>query len=175
MSGGVKVESHLNMEFEVGLDLNPDYQKEHVWTDAQRVAYLEYMLLGGEAGKTLIVACVGGGEDYVHRPDETIYLRGYSLVDGKQRLETVRRFLRGEIRVFAGVRGVPEGYLWSECANGFRATGANLSFRWLRVSVASKADLYKLYLKFNEGGTPHTAEELDRVRTLEQTARETGM
>lgn len=168
------LEAHLEMEFEVGLDLNPNYQRDHVWTDAQRVAYLEHILLGGEVGRTLIVAHVGRNEEYHNRPDGSIYLLGYSLVDGKQRLETVRRFLKDEIRIFAGIGGKEEGYLWSECSQGVRIAGGGFSFRWVRVSVPTKADLCGLYLKFNEGGTPHTKEELDRVRKLEQELRTDG-
>ena len=34
------------------IDLSPDYQREHVWTEAQRVAYIEYVLAGGEVGRS---------------------------------------------------------------------------------------------------------------------------
>lgn len=37
-----------------GLDLDPDFQRAHVWTVDQRRRYVEYQLQGGEVGSTLI-------------------------------------------------------------------------------------------------------------------------
>lgn len=34
-----------------GLDLDPDFQRGHVWTRDQQVAYVEYMLRGGEVSR----------------------------------------------------------------------------------------------------------------------------
>jgi hypothetical protein len=36
-----------------GLNLDPDYQRLHVWTEAQQVAYVEYILQGGEVGRNI--------------------------------------------------------------------------------------------------------------------------
>src|ERR1700749_4121131 len=33
-----------------GLDLEPDFQRGHVWTEEQRIRYVEYVLRGGEGG-----------------------------------------------------------------------------------------------------------------------------
>ena len=74
-----------------GIDLSPDYQREHVWTRKQQIAYVEYQLQGGEVGK----AIVWNSPDWMgswKRPTE--------LVDGKQRLEAVRSFMRNEFPVF---------------------------------------------------------------------------
>ena len=29
------------------LDMNPEYQRDHVWTEEQQIAYIEYKLKGG--------------------------------------------------------------------------------------------------------------------------------
>lgn len=166
------LEHQLMREAEVGLDLNPEFQRGHVWTRAQQIAYVEHILCGGESGRRILVAHVGRHQsDYKHRDDGSIYLESYALVDGKQRLEAVRAFMREEYRVFAGLKGRAEGWLYSELGYSMRRE-TTLIFDWDLIVVKTKADLLKLYLRFNAGGTPHAKEEIDRVRGL--LAAETG-
>lgn len=142
------LERHVALEQAAGLDLDPDFQRVHVWTDAQRIAYLEYMIRGGEVGRNLTIAC----SDWcpVPTPD-------YCLVDGKQRLETVRRFMRGELRPFG--RTVQE-------FGELRITQSR--FQWRVVECRTREDILRLYLNINGGGTPHTGEELAKVRMMLQ-------
>ena len=161
------LEDHLQKEEAVGLELNPDFQRGHTWTLAQRVAYIEHVLLGGEVGKAILVGqTLGpGGRDVVNRADGSIYVPNYTLVDGKQRMESVRMFLRGEFRVFPGIGRRTDGYRWQDLGRSLtRSLGA--AFEWRRVVLPTRAAICKLYLKLNAGGTPHTPEELDRAREL---------
>ena len=38
-------------EKEEGLQLNPDFQRGHVWTEPQQIAYVEFLLRGGKSGR----------------------------------------------------------------------------------------------------------------------------
>ena len=38
---------------EEGLQLNPDFQRGHVWSEDQQVKFIEYVLRGGKSGKIL--------------------------------------------------------------------------------------------------------------------------
>ena len=143
------MERHLEQEMLHGLDLDPDFQRLHVWTDAQRTAYLEYVLRGGEVGRNLTIAC----SDWHTTPTPD-----YVLVDGKQRLETVRKFLRDEIPAF--------GHLYSQFTGSLRFTQAR--FKWRVVECKTRQDILRLYLNINAGGTPHTAEEIAKARALLQ-------
>lgn len=148
------LERHIASQAEYGLDLDPDFQRAHVWTDAQRSAYVEYALKGGEVGRVLTFVC----SDW-----EPIPVPGYAILDGKQRLESVRRFLRGDVRVFAGP-AKPEGYAFGEFTGSLRSVQAR--FSWRVVIAPTRTDILRLYLQINAGGTPHTSDELDRVRGL---------
>jgi hypothetical protein len=129
------------------LDLNPDYQRAHVWTRDQQVAYIEYALQGGEVGRNIIFNCPGWQSDY----------RGpFELVDGKQRLEAVRAFMRGDIPAF--------GHFISEFADHPRMISASFNFQICKIE--GRENILKLYLNINAGGTPHTKEELDKVRRM---------
>ncbi len=124
-----------------GLDIDPPFQRAHVWTEAQQSAYVEYLLRGGEVSRLLIVNAPHWRESSY---------KGSTLVDGKQRLEAVRRFMRDDLPVF----------------------GTRLS-EFKGVALESEAQLLDLYLAINAGGTPHTPEELDKVRAMRERLRET--
>jgi len=134
-----------------GLTLDPDYQRAHVWTEAQQVAYVEYVLRGGEVGKVIIVNAPGFNEG-----TSTVA----EIVDGKQRLTAMTRFITNELRIF-GTDGHP-GHLYREIEGRPRMM---IGFKW-RVVDLDRKGILKLYLSLNGGGTQHTHEELDRVRVL---------
>ena len=41
------------MEQNLHLQLCPDFQRGHVWTEDQQIKWLEYFFMGGKSGKTL--------------------------------------------------------------------------------------------------------------------------
>lgn len=78
------IEDHIQFHTEsMGLNIDPEFQRGHVWSLAQRSAYLEYLLQGGEVAQTLICSC---------RKWRECVNEDYVIVDGKQRLEAVRSF-----------------------------------------------------------------------------------
>ncbi len=131
---------------EDGLDLNPDFQRGHVWTEAQQIAWIEFFLRGGKTGRILYFNHTEWGRSY----------KGWSvIVDGKQRLEAIRRFLHDEIRVFGSLR--------SEYTDTLRITQTmKINMNDLRT----RAEVLQWYIEFNAGGTPHTDAEIERVKEL---------
>jgi hypothetical protein len=141
------VEWHLGKWREsYGLALDPDYQRAHVWTEAQQIAYVEYVLAGGEVGKNITWNCMGWGSLDRTGPME--------LIDGKQRLEAVRAFMRGDLEVYGRRYVDGDALRWSA------------GFKWRVCSLSTRADVLRLYLNINAGGTPHTPDEIERVRAL---------
>lgn len=131
-----------------GLDIDPDFQRAHVWDDAKRSRYVEYVLRGGASGYDIYTNCPGwsAGDQ---RSD-------FVLVDGKQRLEAACKFLRNELRVF--------GHLFDEYTDRLPLAGAR--FRWHVNDLATRQEVLQWYLDLNAGGVVHTPAELDRVRRL---------
>lgn len=131
-----------------GLDLDPDFQRPHVWTKEQQIAYVEYKLQQGPSGNDVYLNSLG----FSNCVDKDMV-----LVDGKQRIEAVKRFLNNEIKVF--------GSYYKEYED-------KLSFMYHFTfhinTLKTRAEILKWYLLFNAGGTPHTEEELNRVRLLLQ-------
>jgi hypothetical protein len=130
------------------LNLNPDFQRAHVWTPDQQIAYCEYILQGGTSGKELYFNCPGFQSGSSRGP--------YVIVDGKQRLEAVRRFMRSEIPAF--------GHLRTEYSDAPGMLTAR--FSWNIAEIETRAEVLEWYLNFNAGGTVHTSAELEKVRAL---------
>lgn len=130
------------------LDLDPPFQRAHVWTEAQQIAFVEFCLRGGRSGMDLYFNCPSWMKQF-NTP--------LVLVDGKQRLEAVRRFLADDLIVF--------GSRLSDFTDRLRTvTGAG--FVISINDLQTDAEVLKWYLEMNSGGTPHTEAELDKVRSM---------
>lgn len=134
-----------------GLDLNPDFQRGHVWTEEQQIAYVEFLLRGGVTAKVIYFNSPAfGGNSKEGNLDDTIL-----CVDGLQRLTACLRFLDNEIKVF--------GHYYNEFEGSLRMMqGLKFNVNCLQ----NRKDVLEWYIQFNEGGTVHTKEEINRVKEL---------
>ena len=80
-----------------GLEFDPVYQRGHVWTEAQQRAFVEFGLQGGTTGRLLLFNCPNW-DDHPKGPME--------LVDGKQLLTAVLKFLNNDLTVFDQFPGI---------------------------------------------------------------------
>jgi hypothetical protein len=135
------------MERHPNLDLDPDFQRGHVWNLAKQVAYVEFSLRGGDSARNVYLNC----------PNWPSSQERFVLVDGKQRLTAVLGFLNDKVPVFGG-------YLFSHFADKLRMTGP--SFRWNVNDLPTRAEVLQWYLELNTGGVVHTSAEIKRVQAL---------
>lgn len=161
-----------------GLDLDPDFQRGHVWTEDQQRAFVEYMLLGGPAATTIYFACDGFNTAKRSGP--------VCIVDGKQRLEAIRKFMRNELAIFMNHQhrkpavwdagpyqehftAVRTGCFLSDFTDNLRMTRRET----LRFCVAdmNRPTMLRWYIALNAGGTPHTDAEIERVKALLEAER----
>lgn len=133
---------------EFGIDLNPDFQRGHVWTRKQQISYVEHCLRGGESTRLLHWNC----------HDWQAFSGNFPvvLVDGKQRLTAVLKFLQDKIPAF--------GRKLSKYKDNL--TPLNPSFRFHVNALKTRAEVLRWYLELNEGGTVHTKDELEKVHAL---------
>lgn len=138
-------------EKEMGLQLNPDFQRGHVWTEEQQIAYIEFFLRGGKTGRIFYFNCPGWNRSV----PEGAY-SDFVCVDGLQRITAIQRFINGEIPAFGSYYNEFEDSL-----HLFRDT--------VKVNIndlKTKAEVLQWYIDLNDGGTPHSPEEIARVRAL---------
>ena len=135
------------------LDLNPDFQRGHVWTPQQQTEYVEYILAGGLSGREIYFNCKGWQGNY-EGP--------FVIVDGKQRLHAAREFLANRVPVFGGhyykdIDGYMDAY-----------------FIFKVNDLPTRAQVLKWYLEMNTGGTPHTEEEINKVKKMLEETKKTS-
>jgi len=129
------------------LDLEPDFQRGHVWTVPQQVAFVEYVLRGGMSGRYIYFNCAGWMHDF----------RGpFVIVDGLQRITAALDFLNNKIQAF--------GSYYKEFTDTLNISDAQFIFNV--NNLKTRQEVLQWYIQMNEGGTPHTPEEIEKVRNL---------
>lgn len=129
------------------LDMNPDFQRGHVWTKEQQIRYVEYILRNGMSSRDI----------YWNNPT---WMKGFNqptvLVDGKQRLNAALEFLNNKIPAF--------GYFHDEYTDSINIV--NASFNFHVNDLKTRKEVLQWYLDLNTGGVVHTNEEIKKVKEL---------
>ncbi|WP_335506067.1 DUF262 domain-containing protein [Bacillus sp. JJ722] len=138
-------------EKDYGLELNPDFQRGHVWTEAQQIAYMEFLLRGGKTARVIYLNSPVFGD----RREKGDLSDTLLCVDGLQRLTACLHFVRNEIPVFGTYYkdyedrpSITDGLLFN--INGLK----------------KRSEVLQWYIEFNSGGTIHTEDEINRVKRL---------
>lgn len=141
------VQKIAEWENKLGLQLNPDFQRGHVWTEEQQIAFIEFILRGGQSGRDLYFNMAGWMTDFEG---------DFVCVDGLQRITAIQRFLNNEIKVFG------QYYKDFGGTTNFLDHSMNVHVNNLKT----RREVLQWYIEMNAGGTPHTKEEIERVRKL---------
>jgi uncharacterized protein with ParB-like and HNH nuclease domain len=128
------------------LNLNPDFQRAHVWTEDKQIAFVEFSLKGGKSARNLFFNCVNWNSDP---------LGEFVLVDGKQRLEAITAFMQNRIKVF--------GYYRKEFTDKLPS---QIDVRVHINNLKTRQEVLQWYLDMNTGGVIHTNEEIEKVRKM---------
>jgi hypothetical protein len=131
----------------------PPFQRGHVWTDDQAVAFVNSARKGLHLGTYTFNTTVGINE--ARRLDDTgreYFFADLWLLDGMQRLTALQRFFDDEFPV--------GGSLWSEvAADNKRFFLSNVHFSAYETNLVDEAVMREMYDAMNFGGTPHREEE----------------
>jgi uncharacterized protein with ParB-like and HNH nuclease domain len=132
------------------LEMNPDFQRGHVWTEEQQIAFIESVLRGGAKNARVIYLNNPNWMKHSDRP-----YQDFVCVDGLQRYTAIKRFINNEIKIF--------GYYYNEFEDKMRMKHD------IRINVndlPTRKDVLEWYIQFNAGGTIHTEDEINRVKKL---------
>jgi len=135
---------------EYGLNLNPDFQRAHVWNMEQRVLYVEFLLKGGRSNPI-----------YFNHEGWMKSFRGeYIIVDGKQRLTSILMFLNNEFPVLNDKDAEGIGFYAKE----FDRIPNDIEF--IINDLPNRKLVLQWYLQMNKGNVAHTMEELEKVENM---------
>ncbi len=129
------------------LNIEPDFQRIHVWTPKQQTRYIEFLLQGGNSSRDIYLNCPG-------------WLRSwegpFELVDGKQRLRACLDFIAGTVSIF-------EGLFFGDFTD---KPTFSVTLRFHINNLKTRRQVLQWYLDLNSGGVTHTTDELAKVRKL---------
>lgn len=127
-----------------------EFQRTHVWTEEQQRRYVEHIMRGGHSGRDLLTNVPGWMGS--SKPGKMV------LVDGKQRLNAARLFMKNELSIFNGI--------YRKDIRGKRLSMTGPGFLWHVNNLKTEAEVLQWYLDINRGGTVHTDDEIAKVRAL---------
>lgn len=143
---------------EGALDLDPIYQRGHVWTLDQQQNFVGFMLEGGRQPEVFV------RELALDKPPF------YEVVDGKQRMTALSKWWMGEI---AAKLPTSDQMIW---AKDFDEVEARFVKREMNTSVqfvrGTDEEIMNMYLRLNRGGTVHTDDEIRKVERLIEVSRD---
>jgi len=145
-----------------GIDLDPDFQRGHVWDEGNRIKFIEHLLRGGEFGRSIVWNTPTHDHQASTHPDRDLS-DTMVLVDGKQRLTAILRFLDNDLAVFGGIKLSDfdePSYREIMTVTGRLRLDMNI------YALQRRDDLIRLYLELNEGAVAHEPSEIARVRSL---------
>lgn len=138
-----------------GVNLEPDFQRGHVWSEQLQSKYIENVLrdLVDASGLTIRFNV----PSWSHAPSEDSDLLNQMVcLDGLQRLSAIKKFINGELKVF-GLD--PKQIPLKDILRDLKLVVVIYDFQY-------KHELLQCYLDLNEGAVAHTASELARVREM---------
>lgn len=140
-----------------GLELNPDFQRGHVWTTQQQTNFIENVLRGivPSSGFLIQFNCPNWVNDHCQGD----LPRGLQCIDGLQRISAVLDFLDGKVKPF----GLHVDDL---DLSSFSMKRSHYRFIFSVYDFQNKADLLDHYIAINAGGTPHSEEEILRIKKM---------
>lgn len=139
------------MEEEMHLNLCPDFQRGHVWTETQQRRYIEFLLHGGRTGRDMYFNCPSW---HSLVPDGAY--NEFVCVDGLQRITAIRKFTANKLKAF--------GSYFNEYTDSPRFVQDSVRFHV--NDLKTRKEVLNWYLEMNSGGTPHTKAEITRVKNL---------
>ena len=141
------VYSILHAYYSGGIDMNPSYQRELVWDEADKVALIDSIFHQVDIGKFVMVSLpYAPGGAWVE------------ILDGKQRLNALVEFYENRFPY--------KGKFYNELHWRDRVHFEGYSIAWADCPEMSENQKLRYFLMLNTGGRAVSAEHLDKIRDM---------
>jgi hypothetical protein len=136
----------LHMVYNSGVDFSPDYQRDLVWTQEQKIALIDSIFNNVDIGKFTFIK---------HDYSRDLY---YEILDGKQRLSTLCEYYEDRFKW--------KGKYFSELCGSDANHYTGFSVAYGEVGEITEQQIYKLFVKMNTSGTPMSQDHLKKIKSL---------
>lgn len=144
---GITLESIIHKNYFIGIDKEPEYQRELVWTEEDQLLLIESIFDRLDIGKFVLV----------EKPFDPIN-PGYEILDGKQRLHAILSFIEDRFKF--------KGFYFSELQPSDRRKFMNLPIP-LAIIQDRKVDRTKIinyFIRLNTCGKQVDKNFLERLK-----------
>lgn len=145
------------------LDLNPVFQRGNVWTLEQQIAFVENFLRRPQAVNRNIYFNDGYVFNELKKNQDNDWIAGKRVcLDGLQRITALLDFMDGKFACFDGQ------VTWEKIQNSpnQRSILGECYLDFYDLTLKTNQEVLDFYVDFNAGGTPHSKEEIERVKLL---------
>lgn len=138
--------SLLHVVYHGGVDFNPTYQRDFVWTQEQKISLLDSIFSNVDIGKFTFIK---------HGYERDLYLE---ILDGKQRLSTLLEFYEDRLQW--------RGRKFTELSISDKHHFESFPIIRGECSELTEQQIYRLFVKMNTSGTPVDKFHLDKIKRL---------
>ena len=138
-------------DFESRINVEAEYQRGKVWSQPQQALLIDSILRGFDIPKIFLRK----------RPDGSSYL--FDVIDGKQRLTAIWRFVSNDFRLLRNVGSFPDlgnlgGKCWSELPNDAKDRLQFTNISVSKIEDATEDEIHELFLRLQRGEPLNAAE-----------------
>lgn len=147
---------------DVLLELNPEFQRGHVWSLDKQIAFVENLLRGIDINKTIRFNDL---TMHPHDDADEILQNKIICIDGLQRLTAITDFVDGKYKVFNNQLSYDDILNHPDKASMRRIfNSALLQFEFLQIT--SYKEVLEYYIDLNFGGVAHTAADIQIAKDI---------
>jgi hypothetical protein len=138
----------INRYYEFGIDMNPEYQTDIIWSEKDREQFIENIFNCINVGRFVFVELGFRNNFY------------YEILDGKQRLSTIIDFYENRFSY--------KGKFFNELSKIDRSEFLNTHLSYGDIPNADKKILYTYFLMFNRKGPQIPNEHFEKLESVLQ-------
>jgi len=143
------IDGLLSHYFTWNVNLDPEYQRDLVWSNKDKEDFITSVLEGTDIGKIVII-----DHSYEYSKQTTVE---YEILDGKQRLSTLIDFYLDRWKY--------RGYYYSELDVKLKYRFNNATISVAEYKTDDVDEKIKLFLSINDTGITMSREHLNNIRT----------
>jgi len=141
------INSLLHMVYEAGVDFDVDYQRDHVWTEDDKIALIDSIFNNIEIGKFMFV-----------QRNFSVEGKLYEIIDGKQRLTALCDFYEDRFKY--------KGQYFSELHPLDKHAFDDHPITYGYLITPTREMILDTFIKLNTNGRPMENKDIDNAKKL---------
>lgn len=139
------IHSLIHRYYTFGINMNPDYQRDYVWTEEDEELLIDSIFLNADIGKFVLI-----------RTNNTRYL--YDILDGKQRLHTLIRFYENRFPY--------KGMYYNDLSPRDKNTFLNHMVSVGEIEETNREIILTQFLRLNRSGRKMDESHIEKVEKM---------